>query len=431
MRVLLLADDCNPDWPSLPGVGFKLCRAIAEHADVVVATHVRNRPNISRVGLGRARVEYVDNEYVAAPLYRLSTFVRGGNKVAWTANVALAYPSALAFDYEIRRLFGRALSRREFDVVHRVTPMSPSIPSPMAKWSPVPFVLGPLNGGLRWPAGYARELRREREWLTYVRGAYRLMPYYRSTYRRAAAVLAAFDHTIADLPEVARGRAIDCPEVGVDPEVFAPPASRGAKDRLVVLFVGRLVPYKCADVLVEAFARSGTLRSHRLVIVGDGPERTRLEASIARHALSGCVEMLGRKSQAEVAQLMRSADLFAFPSVRELGAGVVIEAMASGLPCVVVGYGGPAGLVSDTTGVKVPLGDRHALVRDFAREMECLIHDHGKRRLLGAAAATHALEYSWDAKARKLIQVYEWVLGRRSDKPVLRAPSPALPEASS
>src|SRR5262245_54355383 len=48
MRVLILADDCNPEWPSLPIVGYKAARAIAEHADVTVATHVRNRNNIEK-----------------------------------------------------------------------------------------------------------------------------------------------------------------------------------------------------------------------------------------------------------------------------------------------------------------------------------------------------------------------------------------------
>lgn len=422
MRALLLADDCNPDWPSLPVVGFKLCRAIAEHAEVVVATHVRNRENISRAGFGRAHVEYIDNEYIAAPLYRVATFVRGGNAVAWTANVAFAYPSALAFEREVRKRFGAALRRGEFDVVHRVTPMSPTIPSPMAKWSPVPFVLGPLNGGLRWPRGFEGELRREREWLTYARAAYRLMPYYRATYRHAAAVLAAFDHTIADLPEATRDRVIDCPEVGIDPEIFSAAAARDERDRLVFLFVGRLVPYKCADVLVQAFAGSATLRRHRLVIVGEGPERGRLEEAIKEHALEGSVELRGWKSQAEVGSMMRDADVFVFPSVRELGAGVVVEAMASGLPCVVVDYGGPGGLVSDATGVKVPLGEKRALVSEFTRAMERLAGDDERRRRLGSAAAQHALAgYGWDAKARRIVEVYEWVLGRRAEKPTLRA----------
>lgn len=423
MRVLLIANDCNPDWPSLPVVGFNLCRAIAEHADVVVATHVRNRSNISRVGLGRARVEYLDNEYIAAPLYRLSTLLRGGDKVAWTTNVALAYPSALAFDREVRRTFGSALARGEFDIVHRVTPMSPTTPSPVASWSSVPFVLGPLNGGLRWPTWFRRELRREREWLTYVRGAYRLLPYYRSTYRQAAAILAAFDHTRADLPKTAQAKVFDFPEVGFDPEIFAAP-DRGSRSAPVIfLFVGRLVPLKCVDVLVEAFARYEELRRHRLVIAGDGPERTRLESMISEARLQGCVELVGWKTQSEIADLMRSADVFAFPSIRELGAGVVVEAMAAGLPCIVVDYGGPGGLVSGATGMKVALGEKPSLVRAFGEAMQTFADSPTLRLELGKAASARAhLVYSWDAKARKVLQIYEWLLGHRQNRPILASP---------
>ena len=99
------------------------------------------------------------------------------------------------------RLLGMSYSKGEFDLVHRITPMSPTLPSPMASWSPAPFVLGPLNGGLKWPSAFREELAREREWLSYVRGIYRLLPYQNSTYRRSSAILAAFKHTIDDLPK--------------------------------------------------------------------------------------------------------------------------------------------------------------------------------------------------------------------------------------
>jgi hypothetical protein len=69
MRALILANDCNPEWPSLPVVGF---RALAEYAGVVVATHVRNRENIEKVGFGRAKVRYSDSEYIARPMYRFA-----------------------------------------------------------------------------------------------------------------------------------------------------------------------------------------------------------------------------------------------------------------------------------------------------------------------------------------------------------------------
>ena len=86
MRVLLLAETCNPSWPSLPSVGYNACVALAERVDAVLATHVRNRPAIEARGAGRARVVYIDNEYVARNLYRLTTFLRRGHSVAWTTN---------------------------------------------------------------------------------------------------------------------------------------------------------------------------------------------------------------------------------------------------------------------------------------------------------------------------------------------------------
>lgn len=427
MRVLLVADDCNPRWPSLPVVGYHTCRTLADVVDAVVVTHLRNRPNVEAAGMGKARVVYVDNEYVAAPMHKLSQKLRGGENVGWTLNVALSYPSYLAFEWEVWKRFRGELRAGQFDVVHRVTPMSPTLPSPLARWSPAPFVLGPLNGGLRWPRAYYGERRREREWASGLRSAYRLLPYYRSTYARPAAILAAFRHTIDDLPKSARPRVIDFPEVGFDPATFHPPAVERRGESLTFLFAGRLVPYKCADVAVEAFARTPELAGHRLRIVGDGPERPALEQLIRDRGVGDRVEMLGAKTQAEVADLMRASDVFAFPSIRELGAGVVVEAMACGLPCVVVDYGGPGGLVRDGLGVRVPLMPKESLIEEFGRALAGVARDPARVRATGRAASEFASrEYSWERKAEKIRDVYEWVLGARGEKPefISSGPSP-------
>src|SRR5262249_42283332 len=150
---------------------------------------------------------------------------------------------------------------------------------PMASWSPVPFVLGPLNGGLKWPAAFRNELAREGEWLTYLRSAYRILPYRRATYRKSAAILAAFRHTLKDLPNDARAKAINFPEVGIDPKMFSRIAVRASRSQKTILFVGRFVPYKLPDVVVRAFGGSRML-GHRLLMVGDGPERPAIERLI-------------------------------------------------------------------------------------------------------------------------------------------------------
>jgi glycosyltransferase involved in cell wall biosynthesis len=427
MKVLLLANDCNPDWPSLPVVGYNACRGIAEHVDAVIATHVRNTENIARKGMGRATVEYLDNEYVAAPMYKAATWLRGGKSVGWTTNIAMQYPPYLAFEYEAWRRFKRQLKAGQFDLVHRVTPMSPTLPSPLAAWLrriKVPFVIGPLNGGLRWPAAFTGELKKEKEQLTYVRDLYKLLPYARSTYAKASAILAAFAHTIERLPPSSRDRTIDFPEVGIDPTLFDVPPDRPAPGRVTFMYAGRLVPYKCPDVAVLAFAATPALRQHRLVVAGDGPEMPRLQSLVKEHGLEACVELIGRKPQAEIGQLMRSADVFVFPSIRELGAGVVVEAMATGLPCVVVDYGGPGGLIHEGNGVKVELGDKQHLVTRVAAEMLALAGDPARRAALGRRAHADAVAlYDWSAKGRKTVEVYDWVLGHRPAKPDFYKPS--------
>jgi glycosyltransferase involved in cell wall biosynthesis len=286
----------------------------------------------------------------------------------------------------------------------------------------VPFVLGPLNGGLPWPRGFRAELRREREWLTYLRDAYRVFPYYRSTYRNAAAILAAFPHTIGDLPREARDRAIDFPEVGIDPERFRAKPSRVPHEPLTFLFVGRLVPYKCADVAIRAFADSALLRSQRLLLIGDGPERSSLEAEVRSERLGSTVRFAGSLPQEEVARAMQEADVFVFPSIRELGAGVVVEAMACGLPCVVTDYGGPGGLVDATRGVKVTLSSKADLAAGFREALERLAKNGLLRAQLGSRAQAHALkEYAWSAKAAKIERIYEWVLGRLPERPTFES----------
>ena len=429
IRVLILADDCNPDWHSLPALVYSFICTLSKYVDVVVVTQIRNKPNIERAGIGKAEVVYLDTEKVAAPIYKLATFLSGDFNKAMTLKVALSYPSTLAFEWAVWRRFRQDLQNGRFDIVHRLSPMSPTIPSPMAKWSPVPFVIGPILGGLPWPKHFKAEMNREGEWMNYLREVHRWLPFYQSTYAHASAILAAYDHTISDVPDVAKPRTIHFSEGGVDPTKFIMPV-RHKKAQMTVLFVGRLVPFKMPEVLIRSFAASSILQQHKLIIVGDGPERPRLECFVKEEDLSGCVELTGTISQERVGELMRQSEIFGFPSIREQGGGVLTLAMMSGMACVVVDYGGPAARVQSGCGVKVPMGDLEHLVRHFTEELEQLVGDPERVTSLGIAARRFTeTYYSWDAKAQKLLEIYNWVLVRQEKKPDFwTQPSACLPQ---
>jgi glycosyltransferase involved in cell wall biosynthesis len=391
----------------LPALTFRFVEALARSSDLLVITSVRNRTGIEEQRPSGIEFEYVDTEWIASPLHRLTEWLAGDSQKAMTLRVATKYPSYLAFEIQAWRAYRDRIKRGEFDVVHRVSPMSPTIPSPIASWiAPVPFVIGPLLGALPWPPQYTRAMRREREWLNYVRGLHRMLPFYRSTYRSASAVLAAYPHTIEDLPRQCRDRVVPFSEGGIDPAQF-PDSEKKIAQPMTILFVGRLVPFKQPSVLVECFRRSPKLREHRLVIVGDGPERPALEEAIRENGLQDVVELRGELPFEEVVALMHESEIFAFPSIREQGGGVLTMATLARMACVVVEYGGPAYRVPEGCGVRIPLAKAEALTRDFVKALEGLVERPDRVRELGQAARRFTIaHYSWEAKAAKATEVY-------------------------
>ena len=189
-------------------------------------------------------------------------------------------------------------------------------------------------------------------------------------------------------------------------------------DKATILFVGRLVPFKQPEILIECFHSSSFLKNHRLVIIGDGPERSSLEVLVNRYRLSDCVKFTGVISQNEVAEYMRNSEILAFPSIREQGGGVLTLAGMSGMACVVVDYGGPSYRVPSGAGVKIPMCHKTEMLEKFRTELENLIKEPNKIISYGIAARKFTEQnYTWEKKASNTLEVYDWVLGNKHQKP--------------
>jgi glycosyltransferase involved in cell wall biosynthesis len=410
LRVLLIAEACNPAWSSVPLVGYRLYRALSRRLDVTLVTQIRNRTELLAQLGADSRIVFIDSERLAGPCHRIGNLLTLGRGVGWTTRQCLMWLPYLYFEYLTYRRLRRELAARAFDIVHRVTPLSPTYPSPLASWTRVPFVLGPLNGGLPWPAAWRHARIAEMEWLSYVRNFYRLLPYVTRTYERAACVIAGSRYTLLALPRVIRQRAVYLPENGIDPGRFTD-AGRVPPSRVTpfkILFVGRLVPYKGADMVLAAYAGSAELRAHaRVEIVGEGPQRAELSRFVRYHNLQSHVGFTGNLPQAEVARHFRESSVFAFPSVREFGGGVIMEAMACGLPCVVVDYGGPGEYVTPDTGVKLRIRCREALIADLRDALIALWREPQRLDKMSARSAERArCAFTWDEKARVIEELY-------------------------
>ncbi len=177
---------------------------------------------------------------------------------------------------------------------------------------------------------------------------------------------------------------------GMDLTNFPAPSAPAAlpNEPVKILSVGRLVEFKGFRYLLEAcaeLARRGA--NFRCEIVGDGPLRETLGAQIVAAKLQDRVVLSGARSQEEIFQRLREADIFALPSVIDAAGAsdvfptVILEAMASGRPVVSTMVAGiPESVVDGATGLLVPPNDSRA----FAGALEKLVRDADLRASFGA-----------------------------------------------
>ena len=189
---------------------------------------------------------------------------------------------------------------------------------------------------------------------------------------------------------------------GVDPDEFdvAPAADNELGE--YVFAVGRLVPQKGFDVLLDAFA-SSSLDGLKLTIAGDGVERQRLEARTDELGLRCRVRFVGMVDRSRLAGLLCGARAFAFPSRGEAFGIALLEAMAAGVPSVAAAAGGIPEFVRDgENALLVPPDDASALARALAR----LSSDEALRRRLSVAGRRTASALTWTDIAGRYDRVY-------------------------
>jgi glycosyltransferase involved in cell wall biosynthesis len=119
--------------------------------------------------------------------------------------------------------------------------------------------------------------------------------------------------------------------------------------------VGSLFHVKGYDILIDAFAKIASVNNNfRLTIVGDGNQRPLLQQLITKHNLQSKVSLVGRKSRAEVADILLNSDVYVSSSRNENFSVSVLEALSIGLPVVATICGGIRECINDSNGLLVP-----------------------------------------------------------------------------
>ena len=410
-KVLVSAYACHPNpaaahFPGEAILGWSLAREIARFADMRLITWAFNRDGVEGTLMdGDGRPAAVD--YVALP-DRVHRALRDRHY-------------GVRFDYflwqrQAARLARRLVASERFDLFHQITFSNDWMPSFIAPEFPGPFVWGPIGGGQRVPGPLLRTLaareRRQERARTFLQNVWRATPARRRAARKASAILVCNAETEGVLSRYA-DRVVDFPVNGIRREdVLEGPVPAAAGDELRLLYVGRFDAIKGLPLALEALRVLDRVAPPvTLELVGEGPERPRLEALAARLGVSHRLAWTPWSPRAEIFAKMRRSDVFLFPSLRDGGGAVVVEAMASGLPVVCLDVGGPGFHVRDDWGFKVPPGPADAVAAALAAALGRFRAEPGLRARLGTAARDRAGSYyTWDRLGERLRAIYADVL---------------------
>ena len=363
--MLLSAYACTPNAGSEPGVGFETLRAIALDHNVWVMTRRKNVEPLERY----FRLHSTKGTVHIAGLDLSSKATRLKKRLG---------PLGMHWYYD--RWQELARSRMEelsesvrFDLVHHITFATDWAKAGVAG-SEVPFVWGPIGGGVNAPArlisslgaaGVVNEISR-----TVGRALMRRRSWYRAAWQSAEVVLVQNNETASlarrevRIMVLSNGTAL----------LTDPPGSQGRRNT-EILVVGRLIPWKGGGLALQTLKRLG--RSDvSLHFLGAGPDKRRLQKAAAHLEVAERVHFEGELPRKVVLERISRAGALLHPALHEESSVTVGEALSLGTPVVCLDHGGPRELLRrwpDSPAEAVPATDVKETSRSLADALDRLM----------------------------------------------------------
>lgn len=397
LKILLSSYACGPGRGSEPGVGWNVANALAAFCEVHVLTQSECRSNIEEeIKAGRV-ADNLRFHFFEVPFARYVW----RNPTEWKIRLHYQFWQAMA-GKEVRRL--HALER--FDAAQHVTFVRYWGRSCLAN-SGIPYVLGPVGGAEFTPKQLRNCLPIRGRLFETIRGLVRSFsertPGTRGTLKNASIVLAT-TKVSADRCSVVRGSSSQVFILGEsalsNADIRRLDAGKVFHKGLRFICLGRLVAWKGYALAVEAFARAG-INDSELELIGDGPERAKLQMLCKKLGVSDHVRILGNLPRDVALRHLHSADVLVHPSMHDSGGWACLEGMAAGLPVVCLDWGGPATQVPESAGFRISVGPKEQVVEKMAESFRRLC-EPGLRSEMSKSAVSHVQRnFTWEKKARR------------------------------
>ncbi|NMG20020.1 glycosyltransferase family 4 protein [Brasilonema bromeliae] len=407
MKVLVSAYACEPGRGSEPGVGWNMACQIAKHHQVWVLTSNTHRPAIE-AELARHQPPNLNFVYLD-PFGWVYDWSYEGKRSQWS--VYLHHYLWQIWAYFVARRLDQEIS---FDVAHHITYGRYSSPSFLV-FLRIPFVWGPVGGAESTPKPFWQDFSRRAKIYETLRNLLRwvgeLDPFVHLTARKSTAAIVTTPETATRLKVFGAKRIEFLPgQTGINQQEFARLEQLAvSSDETIIRFVsiGRLLHWKGFHLGIKAFAQTG-LEQSEYWIIGEGPERERLEELANQLGIADRTFFLGRISREETFHTLAKCHVVVHPALHDFSPTVCLEAMVARRPVVCLNLGGPAIQITEETGFKIDAQTPEQAVTDMAKAMTLLAKDPDLRLRMGQAGHKRVREaFSWESKGQFFAQLYK------------------------
>jgi len=403
LRILICAFAClrDPDVRFGFGrggeseIGWNFVLQISKFADTFVLTDIGNKKVIEEK-IAELKLSSIKFCYIGLP-----------KNLFFTKKIIQIY----AYLWQIKAYFivKKLNKENNFDIFHHITYANDWMASFIGALLPVPYIRGPGGGAHRVPKSFVKKWPMKERMADKIRSIgqwfFRHDPFFILSQNKAKKILVCNKEAFSGLKRKWQKKAIFFPVNGVSAgDMQLARVLKNENRRFLVITAGKLLKIKGFDLAIMAFEIfNKKFPESEFIIVGDGPELKKLERMSVKS--TRFIKWMPRK---DLLLEIEKSDVFLFPSLRDGGGAVVVEAMAMAKPVVCFDIAGPGFHVDENCGIKIKPSNPRQAVEDLAQALEKMYLDKNLRERLGLGARKKAEEnYNWDKLGERLKKIYE------------------------
>ncbi|BAZ06803.1 glycosyltransferase family 4 protein [Calothrix sp. NIES-3974] len=412
MKILISAYSCEPGRGSEPGVGWNVAKEVAKYHQVWVLTRPDESKAIIEAELARHPIPNLNFVYFTLPFWQ--------NSLRWGQSGAIQIHYYL---WQIQAYFvARKLHQHlHFDLTHHVTFVKYSNPS-FLSLLPIPFIWGPVGGGESAPKAFWQDFSLRAKVYEISRNFMRWLgeidPFVKITATKSCLVRATTEDTAKRLQYLGVKNIQVISESGLPKQEIISLGKYPIPNERVTKFMsmGRLLHWKGFHLGIRAFA-TANLPNSEYWILGDGPERQRLEKLAIELGVRTKVKFWGRLPRSQSLEKLKECIALIHPSLHDSGGWVCLEAMAAGRPVICLDLGGPGVQVTSETGFKIIANTPEQTVQDLAVAITRLGYEPQLRLEMGQAAKNRVRElFDQEKMGRNLARLYQQIVEQYHQK---------------